>query len=82
MNYLHIFPDASFDAEATQAMGRAFDIASRAMRKLGADQTERETIAKRIVDTAKKGERDPLRLKEQALSALCIDETLAKQMAA
>jgi hypothetical protein len=77
-----MFQDVSFDSDATQAMGRAYDIACNAMRKKGADETVQETIARRIVIAANKGERDPTRLYEQALAAFGIDENSAKQMAA
>ena len=82
MTILHIFEGASFDSDATKAMGSAFDVACKALHKLGADEALQETIAKRIVDAAKKGERDPARLYEQALLAMGIDETAAKQLAA
>lgn len=82
MTILHMFGDASFDSDTTRSMGAAFDVACKAMHRLGADETVQETIAKRIVDAAKKGERDPARLYEQALLALGIDETAAKQLAA
>ena len=82
MTVLHMFQDASFDSDATHAMGEAFDIACKALRRLGADETVQETVAKRIVEAAKKGERVPFRLYELALLSMGIDETSAKQFAA
>ena len=42
----------------------------------------REIVAKRIIEVAKKGERNPARLYQQALDALGIDEQSATQLAA
>ncbi len=47
-------------------MGKAFDRLSRPFGKF--EFRERETIAKQIIEAAKKGERDPARLYEQALA--------------
>ena len=80
--YPHVFGDASFDSDTNRSMGVAYVTACKALHKLGTDETVQETIAKRIVDAAKKGERDPSRLYEQALLAMGIDETAAKHLAA
>ena len=56
-----------FDDAATSAMGEAFDRACISLRNSGSAGTVREIIAKRIVDAAKNGERDPARLHVQAL---------------
>jgi hypothetical protein len=81
MTILHMFAGVDFDSDVTHAMGAAFDAACNAMRKLGADDTVQETLAEQIVDAAKKGERDPLRLYVQALFAMGIDPALAKELA-
>jgi hypothetical protein len=67
--------DISFDPETTQAMGQAFDQACKSLRNFGLEATVREIIAKRIVEAAENGERDPVRLHEQALKSLGIEET-------
>jgi hypothetical protein len=67
--------DVAFDAAATLAMGEAFDHACNSLRNFGSACTVREIIAKRIIDAAKNGERDPDRLHEQALKAFGIDDT-------
>ena len=54
-------------------MGEAFDQACKSLRNFGAC-TVREIIAKRIIAAAKNGERDPVRLYEQALIAFGIDD--------
>jgi hypothetical protein len=65
----------AFDDTATSAMGEAFDKACKSLRSFGTACTVREIIAKRIVAAAMNGERDPVRLHEQALLALGIEET-------
>ena len=82
MNIRHLIQDVSFDEHATRAMGEAFDQACGALGNFGAAVTVREIIAKRIVETAKIGERDPSCLCRQALNALGIDEPTARQLAA
>ena len=54
--------DVSFDDEATLAMGEAFDQACKSLRNFGTACTVREIIAKRIIEAAKNGERDPIHL--------------------
>ena len=64
-----------FDDTATSAMGEAFDKACKSLRSFGTACTVREIIAKRIITVATNGERDPARLRDQALLALGIEET-------
>ena len=56
-----------FDAAAISAMGEAFDKACKSLPNLGSTSEVRDLIAKRILDAAKNGERDPIRLHEKAL---------------
>jgi hypothetical protein len=63
-----------FDDAATLAMGEAFDRACKSLRNPGAAGGVREIIAKRIIDAAKNGERDPARLHEQALIPFGIED--------
>jgi hypothetical protein len=64
--------NVAFDDAATSAMGEAFDRAYKAVRRYG--PTVREMIAKRIIDAAKNGERNPVRLLEQALIPFGIED--------
>ena len=56
-----------FDDEATRIMGEAFDAACAQLGDI--DEPARETIAGRIIAAAKKGERDPLRLRDAGIEA-------------
>ena len=61
---------SNFDDEATRLMGEAFDAACKGLRDTGQPTLVREIIAKRIIEAAKKGERDPARLRAAGLAAL------------
>jgi len=61
---------SAFDDRATKAMGEAFDAACQALHDSGQPQIVYEVIAKRIIDAAKRGERDIARLRDAGLSAL------------
>jgi hypothetical protein len=52
---------AVFDPAATHVMGEAFDCACRSLRGIGQVGSVREIIAKRIIEVAREGERDPNR---------------------
>jgi hypothetical protein len=63
-----------FDDEATRLIGEAFDAAcGDDLHDTGQHALVREIIAKRIVEAAKKGERDPVRLRAAGLAALRYD---------
>ena len=63
--------DASaFDEYATHAMGEAFDAACAELHERNLSQLVREVIAERIIEAAKRGERDPQRLCSIALAAM------------
>ena len=64
------FQDASFDPETTHIMGLAYESACKALRDVGQPAMVKDVIAKRIIDIAKTGERDPNALCERALQAL------------
>jgi hypothetical protein len=66
--------DVSFDGAATSAIGEAFDKACKSLRNLGCTSEVRDLIAKRIIDAAKNGERDPIRLREYALVPFGIED--------
>ena len=64
---------SDFDDEATRLMGEAFDAACKGLHDTGQPALVREIIAKRIIEAAKKGERDPVRLRDAGLAALGYD---------
>jgi hypothetical protein len=68
------FSTAAFDEEATAAMAEAYDKACQSMHDWGQPDIVKEIIAKRIIELAGKGERDPDRLCERALRALGFNE--------
>ncbi len=59
--------DIVFEPEATQAMSAAFDEACRALQLTDSATREREVVAVRIIELARRGERDPKRLCERIL---------------
>jgi hypothetical protein len=56
-----------FDPEALVTMDAAFDAAFKALDDMGQPKIVREVIAQRIIEAAKRGERDPARLVKVAL---------------
>jgi hypothetical protein len=61
-----------FDDLVTQAMDDAFDAVRKQLHDKGQPSIGYEIIAKRIIESAKKGESDPSRLCEAGLAALGI----------
>ena len=61
---------AVFDDRLTQIMGEAFDDACKELHDTGQPPIVYEVIAKRIIDAAKNGERDLVRLRNAGLAAL------------
>ena len=60
----------TFDPEATLILGQAFDMACALLGHTPQPTAVREAIAKSIIEAAKAGERDPVRLREAGLAAL------------
>lgn len=56
-----------FDPEATNAVSAAFDAICAALKIPAGDARGRETVAARIVELARRGERDPKRLRDRVL---------------
>ena len=67
---LRFFQDGASDSDTTRAMGEAFERACQSLHDMGQPDVVKEIIAKRIVEVAKTGERDPVQLCERALAAL------------
>ena len=65
---------AVFDDRVTQIMGEAFDDACKELHDTGQSPIVYEVIAKRIIDAAKDGERDLVRLRKFGLAALGFDK--------
>lgn len=60
----------SFDEHMTAVMGEAFDYACAQLHDAAQPAIVFEVIARRIIGAAGKGERDPFRLRDNALAAL------------
>ena len=73
MDVIRIVEGGSFDAEITRIMGQVFDKACNSLRDFGSAVLVHEIIAKRIIEAAKNGERDPARLYEQAVRVVSIE---------
>jgi hypothetical protein len=65
---------AVFDDRATQIMGEAFDGACKELHDSGQPPIVYEVIARRIIDAARVGERDLVRLRNAGLTALGFDD--------
>ena len=63
-----------FDDKAIRAMGAAFDQACHSFRNFAHFDRVREAVAKRIIEAAKNGERDPIRLQWQAVIGFSFDD--------
>jgi hypothetical protein len=62
--------DGAFDAEATALLAQAFEKACAALHDRGQPVIVREIIARRIIEIAGRGERDPDELYVAALTSL------------
>jgi hypothetical protein len=62
-------PNASFDPEVTTLMTVAFEKACRSLHITGQTAVEK-IVAKRIIEVAQKGERDPARMSKETLKSL------------
>lgn len=64
--------DRAFSPEIAKIMGEAYDRATRSLHDRGQPVVVQEIIAKRIVDLANFGERDPQKIASMALESLGI----------
>ena len=69
---LPFLPNGTFDSDATQVMGEAYDKARKMLHDKGQPDVVQEIIARRIVEVAMTGERDPDQLAKRALQAFGI----------
>ena len=63
-----------FDDNATRILGEAFDAACKELHDKGQPAIVYEVIAKRIIDAARNGERDPVKLRNVGLAGLGFDK--------
>jgi hypothetical protein len=77
MGMVALFSNAAFDSETTELLGAAFEAAWEKLKTSGSTLAEgseaavtRELLAKRIIEMAKRGERNRNRLVESALDHL------------
>ena len=76
---LPFFPaNTDFDVELTRLMGEAYDAACRDVADNRQREVVREIIARRIIEAARKGERDPIRLRKAGLASLGIGKRTYK----
>ena len=64
---IRLIQGSSFDPETTRLLGLAYE---RACEGVAADRTVREALAKRIIEAAKRGERDLEKLIEYGLGKI------------
>jgi hypothetical protein len=62
-----------FDDQVLAIMGKAYDAARQELHDTGQPAIVYEIIATRNIDAAKRGERDPIRLRDVGLAALGLD---------
>jgi hypothetical protein len=67
---LPFVPRGVFDDATTRIMGEAFDAACKELDEAGPPAVVQEVIARRIIAAARKGERDMIKLRNAALTAL------------
>ncbi len=63
-----------FDDHATGILGEAFDAACKELHDKGQPTIVYEVIARRIIDAARNGERDPVQLRNVGLAGLGFDK--------
>ena len=67
---VELFRDAAFDPEAVKVLSTAFEKARKSLHDKGQPEVVQEVIARRLIACAQRGERDPDKLCEEALTAL------------
>ena len=70
MSIRALFREAAFDHDVTALMGDAFERAVKTLHDTGQPEAVQEIIAKRIIESARRGVRDPRQMCADALSAL------------
>jgi hypothetical protein len=70
MAVYRLFKNKPFEPEAITAMTRAYADVCRTLGLSDHDQREVNAVAKKVIEFAQRGERDPVRLREHVLRAL------------
>jgi hypothetical protein len=65
-----LLQNCAFDAEAVEAMSAAFEEACHVLGLAERTDPLRDMVARKIIDCAQTGERDPARLRDCALAAI------------
>jgi len=71
----------AFGPEATEAMGEAFEAVCRELRDAGNAEGMRKLVAEQIIETASRGELDPVRLRTAVLSWILSRRDVARSFA-
>jgi hypothetical protein len=66
----HLFKNRAFEPEAIATMTRAYTDVCRTLGLRDRDQPESNAVAKKVIEFAQRGERDPIRLRQFVLEAL------------
>ena len=70
MPLYRLLQDHTFDADAVKAMSVAFEDACRILRLAQRTDSLRYFVARKIIECAQTGERDPIQLRDCALKAI------------
>jgi hypothetical protein len=70
MAVYRLFKNKAFEPEAITMMTRAYKDVCRTLGLNDRDHPEADLVAKKIIEFAQRGERDPIRLREYVLQAL------------
>jgi len=69
MAVYRLFRNKAFEPEAIATMTSAYADVCRALGLNDRDQSEADAVAKKVIEFAQRGERDPVRLRNQVLQA-------------
>jgi hypothetical protein len=67
---ISLLPRGIFDQTTTKVTGEAFDAACKALPDTGQPAVVQDVMARRAIEAARKGERDPDRLRDAAIAAV------------
>ncbi len=70
MAVYHLFKNKAFEPEAIATMTSAYADVCRTLGLRDRDHPQANAVAKKIIEFAQRGERDPIRLREVVLQAL------------